>query len=267
MFPKLFHIYGPIDINSFSIAIAAGIFLFLKLASKYLNNSKIISKDDFTNLTIETAIVAILGGRVLHVLTDFSNYNSFIDIISIWNGGLSSFGSIISAIIYASYYLYKKNIAILPVLEIAAIHVPIIQSIGRVGCFLAGCCHGCSTGVAWAIKYTNPESAAPLNIFIHPTQLYSSIIFLLIFFSLKKLAKKNLPGGSMVMLYLIFSSLERIIVDFWRGDRVFLVDYNYKIFKILSHYQLIGLVILIIASFGLVYLNYPKRQNRSYESI
>ena len=65
-----------------------------------------------------------------------------------------------------------------------------------------------------------PASLAPRGCWLHPTQLYSALIFFGIFGLLSLLRKKSLRAGSIGLLYLIGASAERFIVDFWRGDQV-----------------------------------------------
>lgn len=247
MYPTIVRIYGPFQISSFSLAIAFAIFIFIWLCSKDNLLQKFISKEEFKNLTIETSIIAIIGGRVLHVLSDLQNYKSFLDIISIWNGGLSVLGALFAALIYSFICLKKRNIAILSVLDRAAINIPIIHAIARIGCFLAGCCFGCKTNLSWAITYTNPEVAAPLYTPIHPTQLYSSITYFVIFLFMSYIAQNIFKKqGQLFLIYLILSSLERIIVDFFRGDRIFfeknLLDYWIR----MSLYQWIAFAIILL---------------------
>jgi prolipoprotein diacylglyceryltransferase len=81
--------------------------------------------------------------------------------------------------------MYKRELPMLPVYSLGAIYAPLIHGIARIGCFLIGCCHGCPTNAAWGITYTDPLSHAPLNIPLHPTQLYSSLFYFALFFLLR----------------------------------------------------------------------------------
>ena len=50
--------------------------------------------------------------------------------------------------------------------------------VGRLGCFLAGCCYGTETTVPWGVVFTNPLAlenvGTPLDVPLHPTQLYEA---------------------------------------------------------------------------------------------
>lgn len=264
MYPKFLHIYGPIYINGYNLSLAIGIFLFLYLASSKAEKLKIMARDKFINIAVESAIFGIICARIMHVFSEFDKYKNFLDMISIWDGGLSVIGSILGIILYCFYILNKNNIEILPTLDIVASYVALTHAIGRIGCFLVGCCYGKPTNLPWAITYNNKDILAPLNIPLHPTQLYSALIYLFIFITLQIIFNKTkLKNGQILMLYLILSSIERIIVDYFRDDRIF-VNNSY-----FSFYQLIAFMILIGAGIGLILINYYNKPSKikSHESF
>ncbi|MGB9628203.1 MAG: prolipoprotein diacylglyceryl transferase family protein, partial [Thermodesulfobacteriota bacterium] len=62
---------------------------------------------------------------------------------------------------------------------------------GRLGCFSAGCCYGRKTSLPWAVVFKDPNSLAPLNVSLHPVQLYEAgmglgLFFLLIWWERRK---------------------------------------------------------------------------------
>lgn len=125
--------------------------------------------------------------------------------------------------------------------DLLAIYAPLAQSIARIGCFVAGCCYGAPSTLAWAVQ----PAGAPFCMRLHPTQLYSSISLLLIFLFMRFVATQLCSKpGQLVTLYLILASMERFTVDFWRGDRVF---FKYAPLSILSVHQWIALGIAVIA--------------------
>ena len=99
------------------------------------------------------------------------------------------------------------------------------------------------TPLPWAVCYTNPEALAPLNISLHPTQLYSTGIFLALFVVLLILSKRTESRpGTLILLYGIGLASERFFVDFFRGDRIMV--------GALSFQQWIALGLLIGAVLG-----------------
>ncbi|CDK30577.1 prolipoprotein diacylglyceryl transferase [Candidatus Babela massiliensis] len=269
MYPVIFNIYGPIKLNSFSVAISISIIVFLWLIRRDKSVTNLISKEDIINLTSETAIIAIIGGRALHVINNFKHYNNIIEIISIWNGGLAVLGSIIAGLIYLAVTLKKKNIKILYALDIISVYIPIVHSISRIGCFLAGCCYGqvCNPSQLWAVTYRDPESIAPLELALHPTQIYSSLTFLFIFIFMQFLySRYKLKQGTLLTIYLMLSSLERISIDFLRGDRDIIIK-NIIYSQDISKAQLLAIFILIVAFLSFIIIRLTKNKIEHHEPI
>jgi phosphatidylglycerol:prolipoprotein diacylglycerol transferase len=96
--------------------------------------------------------------------------------------------------------------------------------IGRFGCFLAGCCYGRETTVPWSVVFTDPFALAnagtPLNVHLHPTQLYESGAEALILAGLLALEKRGRPfPGRTFWTYMLVYGLSRFVIEFFRGDR------------------------------------------------
>jgi len=218
MIPYLFHI-GPFYFNMYGFWIAIGLLLFMwaagsdRLAKKYLKPGQLI------NIVFFCLIIGIIGGRILSIIQEFDKYTSLYDVMAFWEPGYSLFGSVIAITLTLPLYLQRKKIKILPVLDLAGIYAPLLQSVSRIGCFFAGCCYGCPSHIPWAVTYTHPDSIAALNIPCHPTQLYSTvslfILFIIIRFVLRPFFKKP---GQLFSLYLIGSSIERFFNDFLRAE-------------------------------------------------
>jgi len=264
MVPKLFSLYGPLEINGFNGALIAGLALFFYAALRHKDLEKYISKADFVSICIESAIAGIIGGRILHIMSEWSHYESYVQMLSIWNGGLSILGAFIGVLIYSLWTLRQKNLPVWELYDIAALYAPLIHGVARIGCFLVGCCHGCTTTLPWAITYTHPQVVAPLHTPLHPTQLYSALIFFLIFcFLFVKASKKNMKPGALSLLYVIGMSFERWFVDFFRGDRIALSSHSPLSF--FSFHQWIALGILSIAA---LLFWFTHRHNRvPHESV
>lgn len=254
MYPTLFHIYGPLAINSYGVAILIGVLIFLWRMILSPRRKGLISKDQLISLTIYNVFVAVFSGRIVHVLSTWHTFHSWKDIFALWDGGFSVLGSLLGVILFTVCYLKSNKIPTLPVLDLAALYAPIMQGFGRLGCFFAGCCYGIETVVPWGITFTNPDTLAPLCIRLHPTQLYSAVglflIFLIIRFGLSKHCKYP---GQIAMLYLIFTNAERFLIDFWRGDRILGVhNFSPLAVHFFSFHQWIALIIMLLSLLGLL---------------
>jgi phosphatidylglycerol:prolipoprotein diacylglycerol transferase len=95
--------------------------------------------------------------------------------------------------------------------------------IGRVGCLMAGCCYGIPTTEPWGITFTDPFAAAnvgtPLNIPLHPTQLYEAGAELIILVLLLLTERKGKTfAGRTFWVYMLIYAVSRFVIEFYRGD-------------------------------------------------
>jgi phosphatidylglycerol:prolipoprotein diacylglycerol transferase len=95
--------------------------------------------------------------------------------------------------------------------------IALAQGFGRIGCFFAGCCYGEEAKNNFGIVFHHSEFA-PNDIRLIPTQPISSALNFLNFFALIFLAKRTKADGQVAGFYLIFYSVGRFIIEFFRGD-------------------------------------------------
>ena len=136
-----------------------------------------------------------------------------IDIFFIWKGGLAFYGGMILAIIASSVFIRKNKMPFCKTADLIVPYVALGHSIGRIGCFLNGCCYG------------KPVQESFLSVLFpgqtlhrHPTELYASLALLAIFVILKVVERKTHFDGFIIGLYLILYSIQRFFIDFLRGD-------------------------------------------------
>lgn len=247
MYQELVHIYGPFSIQSFGVMIALGLIIFVWLAGRHPLRTNYMSFDSFMDLIIVGIMSGIIGGRLLYCFTEWGSLNHWYDVFSVWEGGLSLLGTVIACGITLPLYLHYKTIPVLPTLDLVGLYAPLLQGISRIGCFLAGCCYG------------KPMINNFLCLQFHPTQLYSAALLITIFFILRYFYKtKVVHQGQPFALYLMLTSSERFFVDFFRGDREFIVN---EFLSVLSLHQWISLLL-----FGIGVIVYIKSMQNSIYS-
>lgn len=236
--------------------ILLGLMSFVSLLYQDPKRASLINMAQVFNLISGSVIAGLIGGHLVHFAMQPTW--TWIEAISFWKG-LSILGTAVGVIGFLSLFFKQQGIPVLPLLDLVAIYSPLVIGFGRIGCFMAGCCYGTPTSVAWAITYTNPLCKAPLGVSLHPTQLYSATFFfgffLLMRFVLQYKAKKP---GQLIALLFIFISLERFIIAFFRTDH--LINNSY-----ISHYQwfALGLCGLGVVSLGLLsYRKPPSSETR-----
>ena len=220
MYPILFE-FGPLKIYTYGFVVACA-FIIGALLARLEAERQNLPSEKILDLAIYIAISGILGARLFYVLQNLQFYLRFPG--QIWmlqRGGLSFYGGLILAAICAGIFLKKKGLPVFKSLDIVSPYLALAQAIGRIGCFLNGCCYG---------RYG------------HPVQIYSSLGLLLIFGTLRvfqdKGKKKKYFAGSVFLLYCSLYSLFRFFIEYLRGD-------NLRLFANLTIHQIVSAAIFL----------------------
>jgi phosphatidylglycerol:prolipoprotein diacylglycerol transferase len=168
------------------------------------------------------------------------------------------YGGLIAAIVVCIYQLRKHRLPLWTSGDLFAPGIALGYMVGRLGCLLAGCCYGKPTDVAWAITFTDPVAnlnvGTPLNVPLHPTQLYESLAGLVIFLVLVVFERRGRAfAGRTFWLFVLFYSVSRFVIEFFRGD-----DRGMPL-EWLSTSQLISLILFPLSLVMLWYLSRPSR--------
>lgn len=218
MHPILFRI-GGFTLYSYGLmlllAFLVGIYMTERRAAKIGIDPKKVS-----DLGLWILIGAVVGSRLLYVALHWGEFSSDpIEIIAFWRGGLAGlmlFGGFLGGFLAGLLYVKKQKLPLLKMMDLVAPALAFGLFLVRIGCFLNGCCFGkpFSLGIVFpsycAAGYTFP------GIRIHPTQLYTSLAGLIIFFILLKIEKRKPRLGALFGAYLILHAGFRFGIDFIR---------------------------------------------------
>lgn len=259
MKPVLFTIAG-IPFYSYGIMTAVGFSVGL-LYALYEAKRNNIRYDLILDISFWFIIASIVGARILFIIVEWDYYSARpLDIFKIWEGGLVFYGGIILATLTGIVYLKVKKQPVLLVADIFAPALPLGETFGRWGCFLAGCCYGKPTDLPWGLAFPNLVGkpwiiSQSLGLHLHPTQLYSSGAAFLIFL-ITQIVKRKKPYNGYVMLFtFLLYSVERFIIEFFRGD-----ERGWVIENILSTSQFISLIVIAVC---LAFLYYFRKKEKS----
>jgi phosphatidylglycerol:prolipoprotein diacylglycerol transferase len=114
--------------------------------------------------------------------------------------------------------MWRHSLPVWKTLDVLALAMPLGQGIGRIGCFMAGCCYGRPTDLPWGVTFTDPQSLGPVGVKIHPTQLYESLLVLGVLAVLLHLRSRKRFEGQLLGTYFLLAGLVRFAVEFFRGD-------------------------------------------------
>ena len=204
-----------LEIRWYSLSYIFGILIGWLYCKKILIENKNLSKllDDLITYLI---IGIIIGGRLGFVLFyNFKYYlNNPIEIIMIWNGGMSFHGGLLGVIIATIIFSNKHNVNKFIFLDLIAASAPIGIFLGRISNFINSELYGRESDVFWSVIFPKVDYIAR-----HPSQIYEALLEgIILFFIIFYLIKKNylLKSGIISSVFLIFYSLFRFIIEFFR---------------------------------------------------
>lgn len=211
MHPIIGHV-GPLTIYSFGLMLAVAVVVCSYLLSRDAKKAG-ISQEIIFDFVFWVILAGIAGARIFFILLNIGDFVANPQqIIMISNGGLAWQGGLIFGGLTGLFYIKRKKLSLRVMADLSAPYLALGQAIGRIGCFLNGCCYG--REVAWGIYF--PVHDAHL----HPTQLYESVYLLAAFFVLKYLQKKSLIRGEIFTVYLMFAAVGRFLNEFFRADHI-----------------------------------------------
>ena len=212
--PVAFEVFS-LEIRWYSLAYIFGIVLGWIYCKKKLIKDPIVLDlfDDFITYLI---IGIILGGRIGYALFyNFSYYiNNPLEILMVWNGGMSFHGGLIGVILSCVIFGKKHKINSFIFLDLVALSAPIGIFFGRIANFINSELYGRATDLPWAVQFVLID-----NIKRHPSQIYEAFFEgIILFFILNYLFRRKyiVTPGKLSALFLIFYSLFRYSLEFFR---------------------------------------------------
>ena len=206
---------GPLELRWYGVLTALG-GIFGYLLMKFRSKKYDIKEDYISDIVMVILFSALIGARLFYVIrfwnSDFA-LEPFSNVFKVWRGGLVFQGGFIFAAFALLPYCYKKKIPIGNLGDLIAPALPLGHAIGRIGCFINGCCYG-------FVPYNGPlavrYSFSPDNHF--PAQLVESLGNVIICAILLLIEKRNIARGKLFLVYLFCYTILRFCVEPLRGD-------------------------------------------------
>jgi phosphatidylglycerol---prolipoprotein diacylglyceryl transferase len=234
--------WGGIPIYTYGVLVAIGVLLGLWYARHYAAHAG-IDPERVWNLGIYMVLAGLVGAKAWYILSNATYYlrhtNEIFAFATLQSGG-TFYGGLFGALLVAIVYAQFNRMPALGLVDSYAAGLPLGHAIGRLGCFAAGCCYGKATWLPWAVTFTNPRAAelvgTPLNVPLHPTQLYEAGAELLNFLFLIWLARRQRFRGEIFATFIILYGFERGMIEFVRGDpgRTLLLRGRFSLMQVVS---------------------------------
>jgi phosphatidylglycerol:prolipoprotein diacylglycerol transferase len=238
-------------------ALGFSIYLFAKDAGQYIAPKvKLSYEQGFQkafDLGVWVIICSILGARIFYVWENHDQFtgSSWVDAFKIWQGGLVYYGGLFGAVATACVWFRREKWPYSLPFDLVAPYISLGQAIGRVGCFLNGCCYG-NVDVHYGMVFPGGEDQLPHL----PTQLWELAGDLALFFFLLWIRKWTIRFPWLtISLYGFTYGLLRFVIEFWRRSW----EKHYLIFFNSASQAVSGiLVVAALGVIGLIFWNNRK---------
>ena len=224
MLPKLIDI-GPVPIHTYGLLLALALLASIELMAR-LAHRRGISRNQVWDFGFVVILSALVGAKLLLIVVDLDVYlrdpSRLVSLEFLQAAGVF-YGGLLGAVAGTAFYLRKHpGLSFWTLSDLAAPCIALGQSIGRLGCFAAGCDYGKPTDLPWGVTFTSEYASSnvgvPLNTPLHPSQLYEAGSTLALFLILLGVYGKQRFQGQVFLLYLIGYGALRFALEFARGD-------------------------------------------------
>jgi phosphatidylglycerol:prolipoprotein diacylglycerol transferase len=221
MFPELFRI-GNFPINTYGVFLALAFLCAILIAVKLAARDG-LPKEKIYDLSLWMLLASLIGSKVLMFFTEPEYRDHPLQLISLdflRSGGVF-YGGLIGAVLTGYFLMKRYKLPWWKTADACAPGIAVGNFFGRLGCFSAGCCWGKPTTLPWGVKFTelgHEITGVPIDVPLHPTQLYESFSMFIVFFFLLWLHKHKRFSGQVILLYALLYSIIRFLIEFLRDD-------------------------------------------------
>ena len=218
MHPEIAH-WGPIHLRSYGLMLAAAFLVGTWLALREARRLQ-LDEDKVTSVILVVLVSSVLGARALYVLEHVDEFRrQWGSVLAVWQGGLTLYGGVVAGTVAGLLAARRWGLPMWTLADALAPAFALGTALGRVGCFLNGCCYGRPTQLPWGVHFP-PDSFAGLEFggaAVHPSQLYFGLAGVAIFGVAMWLRRRFPVPGTLFWTVLLLLALVRIPLDFTRA--------------------------------------------------
>ena len=217
---------GSITLHSYGLFLVLGFFVSTFLACLEARRRG-YDPNLILDLAMPLLLVSILCCRSLYFLIYPQQWHGWREFLQIWNGGLSFHGALVGAPAVIAYFAWSRKVHFGTIGDLVAPGAFMGYAIGRIGCFMNGCCYGHACNLPWAVSFPdeNDRSTDAAGHFLHmtppshPAQLYSTLMGTLLFalmWKMRLMPRFNRFSGQLTLVFFAFYAVERFIMEIFR---------------------------------------------------
>ncbi|MCK5861904.1 MAG: prolipoprotein diacylglyceryl transferase [Candidatus Hydrogenedentes bacterium] len=237
MYPTLIE-WGDLRFHSYTVMMTLA-FVIGVLGPNWLNNRRTHPFPISPAGGIFIFFTGIAGAKIYWAI-QYGDASDWHHLQFVLTGGLVFFGGLFGGIIGGIIYLKYVKAPLLPVADMVAPFMALAHGIGRVGCFLNGCCWGqlMKMDLPWGAMYPRARygpyrqqimdglisSKDVRSLPVHPTQIYETLGNVIIFILLLIVYKRHKRTGIVALSYFILYGVLRFITEAFRGESAYSVQ-------------------------------------------
>ena len=216
---------GPLTIRTFGLLVGLGVLLGAWIAGRYIETHAGVPREESYRMATRLVIAGIVGARLTYVASHWSDVDSPIDVIAVWEGGLQFSGGFLGAIIFGLPFFRRwERRTRWVALDGYAYGLSLGLAIGRIGCYSVGEHFGSVSDFFLAVRYDGGDTQEgtlgdlPLTVgtTFHNTALYEFGYLLVLFVLLGLVLRRRPSPGVLMGIFCAFYGVTRFLSDFLR---------------------------------------------------
>ena len=224
-------------ISLYKILVYLAVLILVVYLYKYMDKYKASRKEKIV-LIIYVILGCFIGAKYYTFISNPAKYNYIFNFTKVT---LSSYGALLGIIIMLFVYSKQFKFKFLDLLYMLIMVIPLMYSIGKLGCFSAGCCYGIKYNGLFSVVYHKPTSAPP-GVGLFPIQLWESIVFALIFVFLLLIKEKH-KSIENISYSFILCGFAKFSLEFLRASHENVIISKSQILSLT--FVLLGIIILV----------------------
>lgn len=201
---------GPVTIQAWGLLVALGILVGAAVAARLAKRRR-LDPSVIWDVSVWIVVGSMVMARLFYVaFYDPATYLADpLQIVAIWNGGMSMFGGLVGATIAALWFLRRRKLDLKQYADTLCFGLPVGVGIGRIGCFLIHDHPGTLTSFVLGVKYPDGSIRHDLGLYESLYGFALAIVFFL-------LARRNAKPPTYLVVFLSTYGVYRFASDFLR---------------------------------------------------
>ncbi len=250
MHPVLFEVptpWGTLPIFSYGVMLGTSLIVAWYVVMHLGQKREGLQREQMANAFITTAVVAIVGARLLYVATNPHEFTNPMRIFALREGGLVAYGGFLGGLLGSWGYWARKKVSLLSWADVVAPTLGLGLGFTRIGCYLFGCDFGAplsETAPAWLkslgtfpgpnpaieaaahgspafVHHVQQYDLAPTalaSLPVHPTQLYESLAGFVLFGATMLVWQRRTFRGQVILALTALYGVWRFFIEYVRDD-------------------------------------------------